>query len=78
VAQIVYNATGSIAGKVMGYEELWKLTVADYHTGSGCLSYAVYTAWAAKATMDWSHISTYLTEPCKTVIPYVTEISTVP
>jgi hypothetical protein len=78
VAQIVYNATGLIAGNVTDYEELWKFTVADYHTGPGCLSYALYTSWAARATMDWEHISTYLTEPCKTVVPYVTEISSSP
>jgi len=75
VAQIMYNATGLIAGTVTDYEELWKFTIADYHVGPGCLSYALYTAWAARATMDWEHVSTYLTEPCESVIPYVTEIS---
>lgn len=78
VAQIVYNATGQIAGEVSSYEELWKFTIADYHTGPGCLSYAMYTAWAARATMDWDHVSTYLTDPCETVIPYVTEIISSP
>jgi hypothetical protein len=78
VAQIVFNATGQIAGAVSSYEELWKFTVADYHTGSGCLSYALYTSWAARATMDWEHVSTHLTEPCETVIPYVTEIISSP
>ncbi len=78
VAQIVYNATGVLAGEVSNYEELWKYTIADYHVGSGCLSYAVYTAWAARQAMDWSHVSSYLTEPCESVIPYVTEIITSP
>jgi hypothetical protein len=78
VAQIVYNGTGQIAGEVSSYEELWKYTIADYHVGPGCLSYAVYTSWAAHATMDWGHISTYLTDPCETVIPYVTEIISPP
>jgi hypothetical protein len=78
VAQIVYNATGLYAGEVSSYEELWKYTIADYHVGPGCLSYAVYTSWAARATMDWEHVSTYLTNPCETVIPYVTEIITSP
>jgi hypothetical protein len=78
VAQIVYNATGKIAGEVTSYENLWKFTIADYHIGAGCLSYALYTAWAARATMDWEHVSTHLTEPCGTVIPYVTEITTTP
>jgi hypothetical protein len=78
VAQIVYNATGQLAGEVSSYEELWKFTVANYHTGPGCLSYAMYTAWAARATMDWEQVSDYLTEPCESVIPYVANVVSIP
>jgi hypothetical protein len=78
VAQIVYNATGQIAGQVSSYEELWRFTVANYHIGPGCLSYAMYTAWAARATMDWEHVSDYLTEPCESVIPYVENVTSIP
>jgi hypothetical protein len=78
VGQIVYNATGKLAGEVSSYEELWKFTIANYHVGSGCLSYALYTSWAAHASMDWEHVSTYLTKPCETVIPYVTQVTTIP
>ena len=78
VAQIVFNATGMMAGEVTSYEELWKFTIADYHVGPGCLSYAMYTSWAARSTMDWAHISTHLTDPCETVIPYVTQVIAVP
>jgi hypothetical protein len=78
VSQIVYNATGQIAGEVASYEDLWKFTIADYHVGPGCLSYAMYTTWAARSTMDWEHVSTHLTEPCQSVIPYVTQITAAP
>jgi hypothetical protein len=78
VAQIVYNATGKIAGVVSTYEELWKFTIADYHVGPGCLSYAMYTNYAAKTPMDWEHVSAHLTEPCQTVIPYVTQVIITP
>lgn len=78
VAQIMYNATGRIAGEVTSYEELWRFTVANYHTGPGCLSYALYTAWAARATMDWEHVSDYLTKPCESVIPYVANVTSFP
>ncbi len=78
VAQIVYNATGQLGGEVASYEDLWKFTVADYHIGSGCLSYAMYTTWAARSPMDWEHVSTHLTAACQSVIPYVTQISVSP
>jgi hypothetical protein len=78
VAQIIYNATGRIAGEVASYEELWKFTIADYQVGPGCLSYAMYTTWAANLTMNWEHVSSHFTEPCETVIPYVTQIISTP
>ena len=78
VAQIVFNATGKMAGKISSYEDLWKFTIADYHVGPGCLSYAMYTTWSARSTMDWEHVSTHLTEPCQSVIPYVTQITLSP
>lgn len=78
VAQVIYNATGQIPGSVSTYEDLWKYTVANYHVGPGCLSYAMYTAWSARSAMDWEHVQTFLTEPCKSVIPYVEKVSTMP
>jgi len=78
VAQVVYNATGQIPGEVSSYENLWRFTVANYHVGPGCLSYAMYTAWSAGAEMDWEHVSTYLTVPCKSVIPYVAAVTNLP
>ncbi|PWB54950.1 MAG: hypothetical protein C3F13_05720 [Anaerolineales bacterium] len=78
VAQIVYNATGMLGGEVSSYEELWKFTIADYHVGPGCLSYAMYTNWASRSPMDWEHVSSHLTVPCQSVIPYVTQVITSP
>jgi hypothetical protein len=78
VGQIVYNATGQIAGQVASYDNLWKFTIADYHVGPGCLSYAMYTTWAAHKPMDWDNVSAHLTEACETVIPYVTQVTSSP
>ncbi|MBN2147063.1 MAG: hypothetical protein JW726_06725 [Anaerolineales bacterium] len=78
MAQIMYNATGKIAGEVSGYEDLWRFTVANYHVGPGCTSYAMYKAWAARVPMDWAHVASYLTEPCSSAIPYVDSISGIP
>jgi len=47
VSQIVYNATKQMPGKVASYEDLWRMTAANYHVGPGCLSYAVYTTWTS-------------------------------
>ncbi len=84
VGQIVFNATsqsnapGQLAGAVATYEDLWKFTIADYHVGPGCLSYAMYTAWSSSRTLDWDHVSNHLTEACQSVIPYVDQITLAP
>ncbi|UCH61443.1 MAG: hypothetical protein JSV61_08150 [Anaerolineales bacterium] len=76
VAQIVYNASGKIAGTVSSYEDLWRLTVANYHTDPGCLSYAVHMAWNTNTNrILWDEVSTQFTVPCKGVVPYVEKIS---
>lgn len=75
VAQIVYNGTNHIAGKVSNYEDLWRFTLANYHAGAGCLSYAVYSAWSKGNPIDWAHVSTYFTQPCQGVVSYVEKIA---
>jgi hypothetical protein len=75
VSQEIYNASKKTAGTLTSYEDLWKLTVANYHAGPGCLSYALYSAWTHGDPMDWQHISTYFTQPCQGVVYYVQQIS---
>jgi hypothetical protein len=76
VAQIVYNATGESPGKVAAFEDLWRFTVANYHAGPGCLSYAVHTAWdTSKAWLTWTDVASRFTPACQGVVPYVNEIT---
>jgi len=71
VAQTVFNATDNTPGDVTTYENLWRFTLANYHVGSGCLSYAIHTTWQQKQPLSWDNVSSYLTEPCQSAIPYV-------
>lgn len=75
VAQIIYTATDETPGSVSDYEDLWRFTVANYHAGPGCLSYAIHTAWQRTGTLDWINVSDYFTETCQGVIPYVEKIA---
>ena len=42
VARHIYTATNHMAGRVATYEDLWRLTIANYHAGPGCTSYAIH------------------------------------
>jgi len=75
VSRMVYNATGRSPGTLLDYESLWRLTVANYHAGPGCMSYPLYQAWAKRDFYDWESISNYLTPACQGVIYYVDNIS---
>jgi hypothetical protein len=78
VGQIVTTATESIPGAVSTYEDLWKFTIANYHAGPGCLSYAITTAWANTNNLTWDEVSQDFTDACKGVIPYVDKITQSP
>ena len=75
VAQIVYNGTDQIAGRVSEYKDLWRFTLANYHAGAGCLSYAIYTTWSSVNRIDWENVSAHFTPPCQGVISYVEKIA---
>ncbi len=64
-----------MAGRVATYEDLWRFTIANYHAGPGCTSYAIHQAWQTTGLLNWENVSTRFTEPCQGVVPYVTEIA---
>lgn len=76
VAQIVFNATEQIPGRVSNYEDLWRFTVANYHAGPGCLSFAIHSAWdETNPRLPWDIVATRFTAPCLGVVPYVEKIT---
>jgi hypothetical protein len=75
VAQVVYNASNRIAGTVSSYEDLWRFTLANYHAGPGCLSYAMHSSWARREPLTWDNVSRYLTPACQGVIEYVENVA---
>jgi hypothetical protein len=77
VNQLVFTATEQRAGAVATYEDLWRLTIANYHAGPGCVSYAIHTAWNSGAGLSWPSVASRFTEACQSVIPYVDNITNI-
>jgi len=75
VSRTVYTATEQMAGRVSSYEDLWRFTIANYHAGPGCTSYAIHQAWQNAGDLTWANVANNFTEPCKGVVPYVEKIS---
>jgi hypothetical protein len=75
VGQTVITATELMPGAVASYEDLWRFTVANYHAGAGCVSFAIHQAWLSTGKLTWETVSARFTEACKGVVPYVDKIS---
>jgi hypothetical protein len=77
VARTVYTATEKMAGLVSTYEDLWRFTIANYHAGPGCLSFAIHQAWtfSTDGRLTWETVKNQFTEPCQGAVPYVEQIA---
>ncbi len=75
VGQTVNTATELPPGSVASYEDLWRFTVANYHAGAGCVSFAIHQAWQTTGKLNWENVSARFTEACKGVVPYVDKIA---
>jgi hypothetical protein len=74
VSRTVFTATNMMAGRVASYEDLWRMTLANYHAGPGCVSFAIHQAWQTSNELTWELVSTLFTDPCKGAVPYVEKI----
>jgi len=77
VARTIYTASSKMAGRVSSYEDLWRFTIANYHAGPGCVSFAIHQAWDSRSSdeLTWEKAATFFTEPCKSAVPYVEQIT---
>ncbi len=74
VNQIITNATGQLPSEVTTYEDLWKFTVANYYSGSGCLYNAMNVASAYKLPLTWDNVRRFLTGKCDLANQYVDRV----
>ncbi len=78
VGQIIYNSTGRGAGQVATYEDLWKFTLVNYHSGPGCLANAMQRAINENARLTWENVYPNLEPGCRTGFDYVQDIASMP
>ncbi len=74
VNQLVRNITGRPPGQVSTYSDLWRMTLANYNAGPGCLSYGIIQAWRQQR-MDWGTVSAGMTEACIGAVDYVKKVA---
>jgi hypothetical protein len=75
IGEIVTNLTEFIPGSVASYEDLWRLTIANYHAGPGCITFAMNKTWQEARNLTWADVSERLPGPCSGVRTYVRNIT---
>jgi hypothetical protein len=75
IGEITTNLTDFVPGSVASYEDLWKLTIASYHAGPGCITFAMNKTWQEAQNLTWADVSERLPGPCSGVRTYVRNIS---
>lgn len=74
VGNLVTNVTGFRPGAITSYEDLWKMSVGIYHSGSGCISAALEQAWQDGRPITWEEVSFGLEGVCQSAREYVMRV----
>jgi hypothetical protein len=72
--QIIAYETDNLPGEVLSYEDLWKLTLVNYHAGSGCLLDAVKQTSKSHQEISWKTVATSLEDVCPWALDYIKDI----
>lgn len=74
VNQIITNATGDSAAAGSTFEDMWKFTIANYYSGSGCLFNAMNQTASYKLTLTWENVRRFMTGQCELANLYVDRV----
>ncbi len=73
--RMVANVTREAPGRSSTYEDMWRLTLAGYAAGPGCVADAMKAAWRKGELMSWSSVSDEFSEACSGAEDYVNGIA---
>ena len=74
VDRMIFNETDRRAGDISNYEDLWRFTLVNYHSGPGCLSEAMREVLKDGDKLNWVTVSAALESVCPEALNYVKSI----
>jgi len=73
--RMVANVTRETPGRNSTYEDMWRLTLASYAAGPGCVADGLKAAWRKGELISWNSVSDEFSETCLGVEDYVDGIA---
>jgi hypothetical protein len=74
VVQLIKNVTGNdVASVVPTLEDMWAMSIGNYHSGSGCIGFALESQ-APHDTIAWADVANNLPAGCEAGKSYVDEV----
>jgi hypothetical protein len=70
-ARVIRIATGETPASLMSYEDFWRFTLANYHSGSGCMYQALRRSGNPT---NWPGIASGLPPGCSSGQTYVRRV----
>lgn len=72
--QLVKNTTLKSTAEVTTYEDMWKLTIGNYFSGSGCMAHGLKAATSQSKYFAWSDVAGNLLGDCQKASTYVERV----
>jgi len=72
--RLVTNVIGRDLSDVTTYEDMWRMSIANYYAGSGCLGETIFAAAADDPPLTWNGLATHLQGICKMADSYVSRV----
>jgi hypothetical protein len=76
--QLVKNTTLNSVSEGVSFEDMWKISIGNYYSGSGCLGTAMQTIMKntspEKSTINWEAITDQLSGDCLLAKDYVNKV----
>jgi hypothetical protein len=69
--QMVVNVARTEPANISTYEDMWKMSISNYYSGSGCLGTALRSALKDEKSFSWDEVSPYLLGDCQIAKDYV-------
>lgn len=73
--QVIRETLKVSPGRIASYPDLWRMTLANYNAGPGCLADALQKTHTEVSTITWENVKANLPPSCQSALTYVDNVA---